>query len=116
MALGEKITMLRQQRNWTQKDLAAAMDESVQEIARWEKGNGDPGMDRLLHLCLIFEIPLEELTGKASRELGMQPGEEIKKLRKDRLLLTVKVLGVLLAVLTGILINMVWLRFLFRFF
>lgn len=36
MTLGEKIIQLRTQKNWSQSDLADALDISRQSVSKWE--------------------------------------------------------------------------------
>ena len=117
MTIGQRITDLRRQRNWSQKDLAAALEESSQSVSRWEEGTALPELDRLIHLSMIFEIPLRDLMGDQAGEYDLNdqlnPAKEEEKRRKDRILLGLKILGLLLVLIMGILINMVWIRFLF---
>ena len=117
MQIGEKIMELRKQRNWSRKDLAAALEESSQSVARWEAGTALPELDRLIHISMIFEVPLQDLLGDQAGVYDLKdqtdPGREAEKRKKDRLLLGLKIFGLLLVLLLGILVNMVWLRFLF---
>ena len=119
MTLGRKIAALRESRNWSQSDLAAAIDEPKQSVARWEKGESLPELDRLIHLSMLFEIPLGELAGEQAGEydleLSTNPRKDREKRRKDRILLALKLLAVGIMILMGILVNMVWFRFLQRF-
>jgi DNA-binding transcriptional regulator YiaG len=52
----EEIRFLRKTMNLTQSDLARAMGQSSQQVARWEKGQSAiPGpADRLLRLLFLF--------------------------------------------------------------
>lgn len=119
MTLGRKIAALREGRNWSQSDLAAAIDESKQSVARWEKGESLPELDRLIHLSMLFEVPLAELAGEQAGEydleLSSNPKKDREKRRKDRVLLVLKLLAVGIMILMAILVNMVWFRFLQRF-
>lgn len=119
MKIGQKIKALREERNWSQSDLAAALEESRQSVARWEKGDSLPELDRLIHLSMLFEIPLTELAGEQLREYeldGVELPEKLReKRRKDRILLCFKLLAVAILILMGIIVNMVWIKFLLRF-
>ncbi len=115
MQIGENIKRLRTQRNWTTKDLAAALEEPLQSVSQWESGAAVPEMDRLIHLSLLFEVPLEELTGKPDcYEQKTDSGTPAGKSGKERVVLLLKCLLVVVLILLGILINKVWLRFLLR--
>ena len=119
LTLGRKIIALRESRNWSQQDLAAAIEESRQSVDRWEKGQSLPELDQAIHLSMLFEIPLTELLGDQAGayelEGGKDPVRERQKRRKDRILLGLKLLAVGLMILIAVLINLVWLRFLRRF-
>ena len=115
MELGQNIARLRQEKNWSQQDLANAMEESRQSVARWEAGTSVPEWDRLLHLSLLFEVSVEELTGKREEQLQKpDPREERQKKKKDRCLKLLKLLAAAIILLIGVIINLVWVRFLFR--
>ena len=119
MTLGKKITELRESRNWSRSDLAAAIEESRQSVARWEKDESLPELDQLIHISMLFEIPLSELAGEQTGEydldLAVNPRKDREKRRKDRILLALKLLAVGIMILMAILVNMVWFRFLQRF-
>lgn len=119
MRLGENIERLRRERNWSRQDLGAALGENPQEISRWESGKTIPGIDRLVHMSLLFEIPLQELAGDQAGVCDLQqqpdPKREAAKQKKDRFLMIVKCAGVCLVILLAVIVNLVWLRFMRRF-
>lgn len=61
--LGNKIRQLREERDWTQKDLAKKMDKSQKTISSWEKGRTNPKVKELHQLCSVFGCTYETLTG-----------------------------------------------------
>ncbi len=64
MNLGEKIYQLRTEKNLSQGDLADKLDVSRQSVSKWENNTAVPDLDKLIKLCDIFEISLDELTGR----------------------------------------------------
>ena len=49
MTLGENIVRLRTQKNWSQGDLADALDISRQSVSKWETDASIP--------CLLYTSP-----------------------------------------------------------
>ncbi len=84
MDLGEKIYKLRTENNLSQGDLAEKLDVSRQSVSKWENNTAVPDLDKLIKLCDIFEISLDELTG---REIPKQKPngiiEEIKGIKES---------------------------------
>lgn len=68
MNLGEKIYELRNKNNLSQGDLADALQVSRQSISKWENNMAVPDLDKLIKLCDVFEISLDELTGREKIE------------------------------------------------
>lgn len=61
MLLGERIYKLRTEKNLSQGDLADALEVSRQSISKWETNSSVPELDKLVGLCEIFGISLDEL-------------------------------------------------------
>ena len=61
MTLGENIVRLRTQKNWSQGDLADALDISRQSVSKWETDASIPELDKLLKLSELFGVTLDEL-------------------------------------------------------
>lgn len=61
MQLGERIYHLRTAKNMSQGDLAERLDVSRQSISKWENNNATPDLEKLLKLCEVFGISLDEL-------------------------------------------------------
>ena len=73
MNLGERIYELRNQKNLSQGDLADKLDVSRQSISKWENNMAVPDLDKLMKLCDVFEISLDELTGREKIEKSATP-------------------------------------------
>ena len=61
MTLGENIVRLRTNKNWSQSDLAEALEVSRQSVSKWELGKVYPGIDILVQMSDIFDLSLDEL-------------------------------------------------------
>jgi transcriptional regulator with XRE-family HTH domain len=61
MTLGETIYLYRTQKNWSQGDLAEALDVSRQSISKWENNLAVPDLDKLIRLRTVFNVTLDEL-------------------------------------------------------
>lgn len=61
MKLSDKIITLRNQKGYSQEELAEFLDVSRQSISKWETGVTTPEIDKLMQLCDIFGISLDVL-------------------------------------------------------
>jgi DNA-binding NtrC family response regulator len=59
--LGHRIKMLRVERDWSLKDLAATTRLSVSQISSIERGANLPSMESLLAICRAFEKKPSEI-------------------------------------------------------
>lgn len=62
MKFSEKLQKLRKDNNLSQEQLADKLDVSRQSVSKWESGQTYPEMDKLLTMCKIFNITLDDLT------------------------------------------------------
>ena len=61
MKFNEKLTKLRKEMRLSQEMLADMLNVSRQSVSKWESGQTYPEMDKLLSLCKIFNISLDDL-------------------------------------------------------
>lgn len=61
MSFRDNLLFLRDSRNMTQEQLAMLLGVTRQAVSKWEAGASTPDMDRLVRLCEIFEVDLDEL-------------------------------------------------------
>lgn len=119
MTLGANIARLRTQKNWSQGDLADALDISRQSVSKWETDTSIPELDKLLKLAELFGVTLDELvcgenTAKADSAPAAQaasasfPPQQAAPQRKERctvagtvLLCTGAVISILCLLLAG---------------
>ena len=78
MKLGNNIYLLRTRKGLSQGDLADALDVSRQSVSKWETGGATPDLDKLLALCDLFGVTLDELVRGEVAEAPTTPvAEEI---------------------------------------
>lgn len=61
MTLGQRIYNLRTERNLSQTDLAEHLGVSRQSVSKWETDTSVPDLDKLVKLCDLFEVSMDEL-------------------------------------------------------
>ena len=95
MNLGEKIYQLRNEKNMSQGDLAERLDVSRQSVSKWENNTAVPDLDKLIKICDVFEVSLDELTGRESpQEKPINKIEEIREIKNG--LTKIQIIGCIL--------------------
>lgn len=61
MKFSEKLQSLRKGKGLSQEKLAEFLDVSRQAVSKWESGQTYPEIEKLIVLCDLFEITLDEL-------------------------------------------------------
>lgn len=61
MNISEKIIHLRVNAKMNQEDLAKAINVSRQSISKWESGQAQPQIDKILELARLFSVTADEL-------------------------------------------------------
>lgn len=56
-----RLKVLRAERDWTQADLANAVDVSRQTINAIEKDKFDPSLPLAFKFARLFELPIEQI-------------------------------------------------------
>lgn len=59
--LGKRIVELREQKGWSQSDLARACNKDRQAIEKLENGKVNPTLYTLLEIAKVLEVSLSEL-------------------------------------------------------
>lgn len=81
MTLGKRIYDLRTAKNLSQGDLAEALDVSRQSVSKWETDTSVPDLDKLVKLCDLFGVSMDELV-RGERPEAVQPVEQKTKLQQ----------------------------------
>ena len=61
MTLGEKLSKLRKENNYTQEQLADILGVSRQAISKWESNITYPETDKLIRMSELFDCSLDYL-------------------------------------------------------
>ncbi len=59
--IGKRIVELREERGYSQKELAQLIPVSQPTLSRWENGTIIPSVDQLEHLCTVLGVRLEHV-------------------------------------------------------
>ncbi len=70
MTLGERIYSLRKARGLSQEELAAAVGVSRQAVSKWELGESQPEVDKVVLLAQALGVTTDQLL------LGVEPPKE----------------------------------------
>ena len=80
MTLGERICQYRVQRHLSQQEVAEKLEVSRQSVSKWETDGAVPELDKLVKLCELFEVSLDELVrGEKPRESEAETPEPSEK-------------------------------------
>ncbi len=63
LTFGEKLRLLREERELNQTQLGAAIHMTQRKISYLETGRYEPGMDDLVALCRFFHVSADYLLG-----------------------------------------------------
>lgn len=61
MGLGVKLRRLRQQRNWSQAEVAQRLDISQPAYNKWESDQAKPNVQNLMKISEVYDIDIYEL-------------------------------------------------------
>ncbi len=73
MTTGEKLTLLRKKKGFTQEQLAEVLGVSRQSVSRWEMDVAFPETEKLIKLSRLLECSIDFLLNEK-----MQPEEDVK--------------------------------------
>ena len=60
MSLGENIVALRKKRGLTEEKLTEVFEVSRQSVTKWENGESEPSIDKLIKLSKYFGVSIDE--------------------------------------------------------
>lgn len=67
-----KLKVLRAEQDWTQADLAAALDVTRQTVNAIEKGKYDPSLPLAFKIAALFEMPIEQIFFSGAEEAQLR--------------------------------------------
>ena len=76
MSLGQRICQYRTRQGMSQLELAERLEVSRQSISKWETDASVPELEKLVNLCEVFEVTLDELVrGVPQQENRVDTGD-----------------------------------------
>jgi putative transcriptional regulator len=66
--MNNRLKVLRAERNWSQGDLAAALDVSRQSVNAIETGRYDPSLPLAFKIAELFDLTIEEIFTSPTKE------------------------------------------------
>ena len=84
LSIGEKIAILRKEKNISQTELAEYLHLVPQTVSRWEVGNGTPEITLLPKIAAFLGVSIDELFGLTSLERAEDLVCKYSVLRDDR--------------------------------
>ena len=66
--MNNRLKILRAERNWSQGDLAAALDVSRQSVNAIETGRYDPSLPLAFKIAELFELSIEQIFTSPNKE------------------------------------------------
>lgn len=72
MGFGANIRQLRQERGWTQLELAEKLGISQKAITSYEREAREPNLEKIQQLAKVFEIPIEVLFGQPQKKVKIK--------------------------------------------
>lgn len=70
MNLADNLKRIRKEHNLSQEQLADKLNVSRQAVSKWESGQAYPEMDKMLQLCQIFNLNIDELLNQNIKDVN----------------------------------------------
>ena len=70
MKFSDNLKKLRKDMNLSQEDLADKLGVSRQSISKWESGVVYPEMDKMVQLCKLFNVSMDDLLNSDVSEVN----------------------------------------------
>ena len=61
MNLSDNLKRIRKEHNLSQEELAEKLGVSRQSVSKWESGTAFPEMDKVIQICKIFNVNMDDL-------------------------------------------------------
>jgi len=68
------IRQLREERGWSQQDLAQQTDVSVSTVFNWERGRHAPRLAQFAQLAKLFKVPMDRIELATQQKRGPAQG------------------------------------------
>ena len=83
MNLSDNLKKIRKEHNLSQEDLAEKLGVSRQSVSKWESNQSYPEMDKMLQLCKMFDLNIDELLNqdiKSSKDNNLRKNKFNKQI------------------------------------
>ena len=90
--IGKKITELRKAKNWSQSDLAKAVQASRDIIGKYERGENSPSIEMTIKLSEALDVTVDYLLGK--ERFGKYDKEAVERLQEIYLSTSCKLVSI----------------------
>ena len=77
MNLADNLKKIRKDNNLSQEDLAEKLGVSRQSVSKWESGLAYPEMDKVLQICKMFDVKLDDLLNNDINKLEKENKSKI---------------------------------------
>ena len=77
MNLSENLKKIRKEKNLSQEELAEKLNVSRQSVSKWESGQAYPEMDKMLQLCEMFNLNIDDLLNRNINEVNSKKKSKI---------------------------------------
>jgi transcriptional regulator with XRE-family HTH domain len=76
--IGNKIIELRKAKDWSQAELAKAVEASRDIIGKYERNENSPSVEMALKIAKVFDVPVDYLLGEGKH--ASYDNETVKRL------------------------------------
>ena len=70
MNLSDNLKRIRKDNNLSQEQLADKLNVSRQSVSKWESGAAYPEMDKVLQICKMFNLNIDELLNQDIKQVN----------------------------------------------
>ncbi len=77
MNLSENLKKIRKENNLSQEQLAEKLGVSRQSVSKWESGQAYPEMDKMLQLCEMFNLNMDDLLNQDIKDVNSKKKSKI---------------------------------------
>ena len=77
MNLSENLKKIRKENNLSQEQLAEKLGVSRQSVSKWESGQAYPEMDKMLQLCEMFNLNIDDLLNQDIKDINSKKKSKI---------------------------------------
>jgi len=65
LSIGQRISLLRKQKNWSQVELSKKINASREIISRYERNESQPSIEMIVKIANAFNVTVDYLIGQS---------------------------------------------------